>query len=114
MVSLTRTVHRSAIAATLAVAALAAVPASAVTTFTTGLNSLNQVPPVESTASGTGTLRLAADQNSSTILINFTSLSSAITGAHVHCCNTAKGNAPIAVEFTLPVDGDVICHISGF
>jgi len=102
MVSLTRTVQRSAAVVTLAVAALAAAPATATTTFDTTLSSLNQVPKQESNASGTGTLTLATDQNSFTILMNYTNLSSAIQGAHVHCCTTAQGNAPVAVAFTVP------------
>lgn len=104
---------RSAVIATVAAAGLAAVPASAVTTYTTSMNSLNQVPKQSSSASGTGTLTLADDLNSFTILINFTSLSSALQGAHVHCCASATGNAPIAVEFTLPANVPTTGIISG-
>lgn len=103
MTVLGRTFTRSAVIASLAVGALAAVPASAVTVFTTTMNSSNQVPAQVSTASGLGTLTLATDQNSFTILINYTNLSSAIQGAHVHCCSTAIGNSPVAIAFALPI-----------
>ena len=106
-------IRHPAVVAALAFAALATVPASATTVFTTTLSSLNQVPPVESSASGTGSLTFTPDYNSFTVLMNFTSLSSAVTGAHVHCCNTAQGNAPIAVEFTLPTNLPTTGLISG-
>ncbi len=112
MIRLTQVAAKSAAMASLAVAALAAVPAVAVT-YTTTLSSLNQVPPQESSASGTGLLTLATDMNSFTILMKFTSLSSALTGAHVHCCVNARGNAPIAVEFTLPANVPTTGLISG-
>lgn len=113
MTRLIDTARRSAIIATITLAAVVAIPASATTVFTTQLGSLNQVPAQESSASGNGTLTLATDQNSFTILINYTSLSSAIQGAHVHCCVNAKGNAPVAVAFTLPDGNPEMGKITG-
>ena len=83
------------------------------TAYNTTLSSLNQVPPQESSASGTGQLTLASDQNSFTILMNYTGLSSAIAGAHVHCCASAAANAPIAIEFTLPAGNPETGSITG-
>ncbi len=113
MRQITRTIHYSAAVATIALAAIAATPASATTKFTTNLSSLNQNPPKESNASGTGTLTLATDQNSFTILIDYANLSSAIQGAHVHCCVDAKGNSAVAIAFMVPTEKPTSGMITG-
>jgi len=88
--------------AAISAAMLAAVPAGAVTTFTASLSSLNEVPIVESPGGGLGTLTLATDQNSFTILETYRNLSSNAVGAHVHCCSRPGANAPIAINFMVP------------
>ena len=85
-----------------ALAVFGAVPAAAVTTFTASLNSLNEVQIVESPGAGFGTLTLATDQNSFTIVESYSNLSSNAVAGHVHCCATTSGNAAVAVGFTVP------------
>ena len=89
-------------AAAAGLALVAAAPAAAVTTYTATLNSLNEVPPVESPGSGTGTLTLATDQNSFTIVESYSNLSSNAVAGHVHCCAPTTANAAVAIGFTVP------------
>lgn len=97
----------------LALLAMGTTPAGAVTVYHTVLSSLNQVPPQESSASGTGELTLASDDNSFSVVIDYAGLSSSIEGAHVHCCASASGNAPIAVAFSLPAGNPSTGVITG-
>ncbi len=54
------------------------------TTFVAALRGNNEVPPVNTNASGTATLVLSADETSATLSLNYSGLSSAASAAHVH------------------------------
>lgn len=86
-------------------AALAAVatPASAATTFTTSLSGANETVPNASTATGTGSLTLADDANSISLVLSWSGLiGGPATGAHIHCCALPGANAPVAIDFGPP------------
>jgi len=85
-----------------ALVAAAAVPAQAVTLYGTTLLGSNESPANASTASGTGLLTLATDQNSFTISETFTGLSANAAAGHVHCCAAAGSNTGVAIGFTVP------------
>jgi uncharacterized repeat protein (TIGR01451 family) len=52
--------------------------------FTANLNSAQETPPNNSTATGTATLLLSADEKTAHVSLNFAGLSSAETAAHIH------------------------------
>lgn len=92
----------TAIFAAFGAAIVIAAPVGAVTVYTAALNSMNEVPIAVSPGSGNGTLTLANDQNSFTVFLNYSNLSSNAVAAHVHCCALPGSNAPVAVGFTVP------------
>jgi uncharacterized repeat protein (TIGR01451 family) len=52
--------------------------------FVANLNGSQEVPPTNSTATGTATLLLSPDENTARVSLNFTGLSSSQTAAHIH------------------------------
>jgi len=54
------------------------------TLFVANLNGSQETPPTNSTATGTATLLLSPDETSAVLSLNFSGLSSAETGAHIH------------------------------
>ena len=52
--------------------------------FVANLNGAQEVPPTNSTATGTATLLLSPDETTARVSLNFGSLSSAQTAAHIH------------------------------
>jgi uncharacterized repeat protein (TIGR01451 family) len=74
------------------------------TIFYANLNGAQEVPPTNSTATGTATVVLSPDETSATVSLNFAGLSSAQTAAHVHAPAVAGQTA--GVLFGLP-DGQV-------
>ena len=75
------------------------VPATAAPiVYTAVLTGANEVPPNGSTATGTGTYAL--DGNLLTVSEAFTGLTTAASGAHIHCCTPPGTNTGIAIPFT--------------
>ncbi|HEY6229846.1 MAG TPA: PQQ-dependent sugar dehydrogenase [Pyrinomonadaceae bacterium] len=70
------------------------------TTFYANLNGAQQVPPTNSTATGTATVVLSPDETSATVSLNFAGLSSTQTAAHIHSPAAVGQNA--GVLFGLP------------
>lgn len=86
-----------------AVVAAVAMPAQAATTFATTLSGAKETAPNASTATGTGTLVLSADQNSVNIFLNWAGLTGGpATGAHIHCCAAQGANVRVAIDFGPP------------
>jgi hypothetical protein len=83
------------------VLAVAATPASAVTIFNATLSGANETVPNTSTATGIGLLQLSDDQNSIAVNLDWVTLTSPATGAHIHCCAFQGANGPIAVDFNI-------------
>jgi len=54
------------------------------TLFVANLNGSQETPPTNSNATGTATLLLSPDETSAALSLNFSGLSSAETGAHIH------------------------------
>ena len=83
--------------------AAAATPATAATLFGTTLSGLNEATPNNSTATGSGNLTLATDQNSISLFLSWTGLNGGpATGAHIHCCALPGANGPVAIDFGPP------------
>jgi len=88
--------------------ALAALPVSVkadILTFTTTLSGANEVPPVASPGTGTAVVTVDTVANTMTVSATFsgllatsptTSLPSATTAAHIHCCTPPGANAGVA------------------
>jgi hypothetical protein len=68
--------------------------------FSTNLTSAQEVPSNSSTATGTSTLLLSADEMTAKVSLTFSGLSSAQTAAHIHGPADPGVNAPII--FPLP------------
>ena len=85
-----------------AVVASVAVPAKAATTFFTTLSGAKETVPNASTATGTGSLVLSADQNTVNIFLNWAGLTGSAIGAHIHCCAAQGANGPVAINFAPP------------
>ena len=71
------------------------------TYFFATLNGAQQVPPTNSTGTGTATLVLSPDEKTARVSLNFTGLSSAQTDAHIHGPAAVGSNA--GVLFPLPL-----------
>jgi uncharacterized repeat protein (TIGR01451 family) len=71
------------------------------TYFFATLNGAQQVPPTNSTGTGTATLVLSADEKTARLSLNFSGLTSAQTDAHIHSPAAVGSNA--AVLFPLPL-----------
>ncbi|MEO8433995.1 MAG: PQQ-dependent sugar dehydrogenase [Pyrinomonadaceae bacterium] len=69
--------------------------------FVATLNGAQEVPPTNSTATGTATILLNSDQTTARVSLNFSGLSSAETAAHIHGPAAAGSNA--AILFPLPL-----------
>ncbi|HEX4900269.1 MAG TPA: CHRD domain-containing protein, partial [Pyrinomonadaceae bacterium] len=69
--------------------------------FTASLNGAQQVPPVNTPATGTATLILSPDEQSARVSLNFSGLTSSETDAHIHGPAPAGMNA--GVLFPLPL-----------
>lgn len=76
---------------------LASASAASATVYTTTLSSLNQVPPQESVATGSATITLVGDILRAKVIYN--NLAGAASFGHIHCCASAKDDAPVAVPF---------------
>jgi len=74
------------------------------TIFVASLNGAQEVPPTNSTATGTATLILTTEETNALVALNFSGLSSAQTAAHIHGPAPPGTNAPVL--FPLP-DGQV-------
>ena len=72
--------------------------------FVATLNGAQEVPPTNSTATGTATLMLTPEETSARVSLNFSGLSSPQTAAHIHGPGAPGVTAPIL--FPLP-DGQV-------
>lgn len=70
------------------------------TVFVANLNGAQETPSNSSTATGTATLLLSPDEKEARVALNFSGLSSAQTGAHIHGPGAAGVAAPIL--FHLP------------
>ncbi len=68
------------------------------------LNGAQETPPNASTATGTATVLLSADEATARVSLNFSGLSSAETAAHIHGPGAAGVIAPIL--FPLPATGN--------
>ena len=87
----------------LAAATIAPTQTVAATLFTTTLSGANETIPNASTATGTGTLTLATDQNSLSLFLSWSGLTGGpATGAHIHCCALPGANGPVAIDFGPP------------
>ncbi len=84
-----------------AAVASVAMPAQAATFYTT-LSGANETVPNASTATGTGTLVLSADQNTVDIFLNWAGLTGPAVGAHIHCCAAQGADGPVAIDFGPP------------
>jgi uncharacterized protein (DUF1800 family) len=68
------------------------------TTFVTNMTGASEIPPVSPAGSGTATLILSPDETAALVSLNFTNLTSAQTGAHVHGPADPGNNAPILFD----------------
>lgn len=68
--------------------------------FSAALSGSQEVPPTGSTARGTALILLSADETTAKVSVNFSGLSSAETGKHIHGPAAPGSNAPII--FPLP------------
>src|SRR2546422_6021065 len=73
------------------------------TCFTAELNGTQQVPPAATSASGTGSFQLDPSTHMLSYNIEFSGLTSAETGTHIHGPAAAGSNAPII--FVIPAPG---------
>ncbi len=96
------TIGRTAAYTAIAACALAMVPAAQATVFSTTMRGANENPPVAGAGLGLGTLTVADDMNSFSVLITFGGLGSNAVAGHVHCCSAIGSNAPVAIGFTVP------------
>lgn len=77
------------------------------TIFYANLNGAQEVPPTNSTGTGTATLELSPDEQTATLALNFAGLSSTQTAAHIH--GPAPAGTKAGVLFGLPD-----CQVSDF
>lgn len=68
-------------------------------TFTATLQGSQEVPPRNTTATGTATVVLDDVTGKGTITVSFSGLSAAVTGGHIHCCAFPGANAGVIVPF---------------
>jgi hypothetical protein len=68
-------------------------------TFTATLSGANEVPPRATNATGTATLVLDTVTGKAVLSVNFSGLTSGLTGAHIHCCASPTANAGILQGF---------------
>jgi hypothetical protein len=68
-------------------------------TFTTTLSGAKETTPNSSTGTGTATVTLDDITGKGTLTINFSGLSAAVTGGHIHCCAAQGANAGVIVPF---------------
>jgi uncharacterized repeat protein (TIGR01451 family) len=68
--------------------------------YVASLDGAQEVPPTNSTATGTATLVISPDETNALVALHFSGLSSAQTAAHIHGPALAGSNAPIL--FPLP------------
>jgi uncharacterized repeat protein (TIGR01451 family) len=80
--------------------------------FTATLSSGQEVPPNNSTATGTATLLLSPDENTARVSLNFNGLSSAQTGAHIHGPAAPGVSAPILFPLANGQLSDVIIALT--
>ncbi|MFN7927310.1 MAG: CHRD domain-containing protein [Blastocatellia bacterium] len=86
----------------LCVFALSAIAKADTVTLTATLSAANEVPPKDTnTFKGTGTATVVVDTVTGkvTVTVNFSGLSGAYTGGHIHCCAAPGSNAGIIVPF---------------
>lgn len=93
-----------------AVAVLLAAPALAETvTFNTDLSGANEVPPVETPATGTAEASFDTETKELTWTVTYEGLTGPATAAHFHGPAGEEENAPPVV----PVEGDLASPIEG-
>lgn len=93
-----------------AVAVLVAAPALAETvTFNTDLSGANEVPPVETPATGTAEASFDTETKELTWTVTYEGLTGPATAAHFHGPAGEEENAPPVV----PVEGDLASPIEG-
>ncbi len=68
-------------------------------TFTATLQGSQEVPPRNTSATGTATVILDDVTGKGTISVSFSGLSAAVTGGHIHCCAFPGANGPVIVPF---------------
>jgi len=88
--------------AALAAGLIAAAPAAAETIpFTSALSPANQVPPVDSRATGSAELLYETETRMLTWMITYSGLSSPATAAHIHGPAAPGQNAPPIITMTV-------------
>jgi hypothetical protein len=88
-----------ALAAVLFIAVLTVSASAGSITFTTVLSGAKETTPNSSTGTGTATVTLDDITGAGTITLNFSGLSAAVTGSHIHCCAAQGANAAVIVPF---------------
>jgi uncharacterized repeat protein (TIGR01451 family) len=82
------------------------------TLYVATLTGAQETPPNNSTASGTATLLLSPDEREARVAVNFSGLSSAQTGAHIHGPGAAGVAAPILFHLPSGNFNDVVVTLS--
>src|SRR5688572_4929980 len=82
------------------------------TVFVANLTGAQEVPPNSSTATGTATLLLDPNENEARLALNFSGLSSAQTGAHIHGPAAAGSSAPILFHLANGNLSDVVISLT--
>jgi len=80
--------------------------------FTATLTGGQETPPNSSTATGAATLLLSPDENTARVSLNFSGLSSAQTGAHIHGPAAAGASAPILFPLVNGQLSDVVIALT--
>lgn len=96
--SLTRLFSAAAVTL-LCVIAFSVVTKADTITFTATLSGAKETTPNASTATGTATVVLDSITGKGTLTLTFSGLTTAVTGAHIHCCAAQGANAPVIVPF---------------
>ena len=90
---------RTSIAVAALIATIAAMPAAyaATETFKGTLAGSSEVPPVQTTATGSAAVTLDTATKQASWRVEYSGLSSPATAAHIHCGAAAGANAGVAV-----------------
>ncbi|HEV2904171.1 MAG TPA: CHRD domain-containing protein, partial [Pyrinomonadaceae bacterium] len=82
------------------------------TLYVATLTGAQETPPNNSTATGTATLLLSPDEKEARLAVNFSGMSSAQTGAHIHGPGAAGVAAPILFHLPNGNFNDVVVSLS--
>ncbi|HEX5701912.1 MAG TPA: CHRD domain-containing protein [Pyrinomonadaceae bacterium] len=82
------------------------------TVFVANLTGAQEVPPNSSTATGTATLLLDPNEDEARLALDFSGLSSAQTGAHIHGPGAAGSSAPILFHLANGSLSDVVISLT--